>query len=67
MVDKINFNWAEFRYVCSRLSKTEETVIAEHFKILIEEGDDNEYSSPEMQQMFDQFRSSWIMSQMFTK
>jgi len=67
MSDKIKFNWAEFREVCSKLSITEETVIKEHFKILIEEGDDNEYSSPEMQQMFDQFRSSWIMSQMFTK
>ena len=67
MKPKIQFDWEEFRHIYSKLSKTEEMVIKEHFNIWIEGNTDEEYSSPEMRSMYDQFKSAWIMCQMFTE
>lgn len=64
---KINFDWSKFSIIDSQLSKTEEIVIKEHFNIWLEGNpDDNEYSAPEMRAKFNQFKSAWIMSQMFS-
>lgn len=66
---KIQFDWEEFRQIYGKLSKTEEVVIKQHFNVWIQEGMDGDdcYSSPELQGMYDQFKSSWIMCQMFTE
>jgi hypothetical protein len=67
MSDKIIFNWTLFSNVELRLSKTEEIVIREHFNIWVKGNPDNmDCSSPEMKARFNIFKSSWIMSQMFT-
>jgi len=68
MSDKIKFDWARFRNLNDSLSKTEQTVIEEHFNIWIEGNPDafEDCSSPEMRSKFDQFKAAWIMSQMFT-
>jgi len=67
MMYKISFDWSRFAEINLQLSKTEEIVIKEHFDIWLEGNpDDIECSSPEMQAKFDQFKSAWIMSQMFT-
>jgi hypothetical protein len=67
MTDKIQFNWSEFSIIIGSLSKTEQIVIQEHFDIwLAGNPDDTECSSPEMRSKFNQFKSAWIMSQMFT-
>jgi hypothetical protein len=67
MSDKIKFNWHRFKIVENSLSPTEEIVIEQHFNIWLDGNpDDGECSSPELQGKFNQFRSAWIMSQMFT-
>jgi hypothetical protein len=67
MSNKIKFDWSRFRNIERSLSVTEETVITEHFNIWLEGNpDDTECSTPEMRGMFNQFKSAWIMSQMFT-
>lgn len=68
MKPKIQFDWQEFRNIYSELSKTEEVVIEQHFNIWIEGNLSMEdCSAPEMRSMYDQFKSTWIMCQMFTK
>ena len=65
---KIQFDWEEFRRIYSNLSKTEEMVIKQHFDIFIQGNSGmEECSTPELLSMYDQFKSSWIMCQMFTE
>ena len=67
MTNKIQFDWSLFRSIEQSLSTTEKIVIKEHFAIWLEGNPgDAECSSPEMGNMFNQFTSAWIMSQMFT-
>jgi hypothetical protein len=66
MPDKIKFDWTRFSDIEKDLSKTEKTVIKEHFNIWIQGHSDIDYSTPEMQDRFNQFKAAWIMCQMFT-
>lgn len=67
MSKKTHFNWEVFREIYNAISATEEAVIKKSFQIHIDGNSCYEdCSTPELNGLYEIFKCSWIMSQMFT-
>lgn len=65
---KVKIDWDEYKEYDKSLTRLEKKILEKHFNFYVEGNDCFNYlSKPEMEQMFDVFKSGWIFSQISIK